>query len=125
MRSREQIQDGGEWPARSCLPCFENLTAGIWIKHLSERTLPSQKCRGRTQSCTCCAGVKNDQRGAREPCHEQLIPDTRNVVLLCLLKFSLQNLAFSHPQLALGCFPLFLTSHYLFYATYSTTAGEH
>lgn len=40
------------------------------------------------QSCTCCAGGKGDQRGAREPSHEQLIPDTRNVVLLCLLKFS-------------------------------------
>lgn len=37
----------------------------------------------------------------------------------------LQNLAFSQPQAALGWLPWFLTSHYLFYAVYSTTVGEH
>lgn len=97
----------------------------FWIKHLSEKALPSQKCSGRTQSCTCCAGGKDDQRNP--PMSSSFL--IAGMLCSCVYSNSafcgLQNLAFSQPQPALGWLPWFLTSHYLFYAIYSSAAGEH
>lgn len=99
----------------------------LWRKHLSERTLPSQKCiEHRAVPAVLVVRVTRGVQG-NLPMNSSFL--TQGMLCSCVYSNSafcgLPNQAFSQPQPVLGWLPWFLTSHYLFYAIYSTTAGEH